>query len=193
MTSALVYVYGSTPMINLATPYRFEFVLNGNVAAGNSVRITYPPGYSSQKVTCSVDGLSGSAVETSVLHNNRTFVCKNLNKVLSKEAIVITQVTSPPFSGTQRGFLIEVLQGNSPIVLQRISFNGDIYISPGTPSFTVTPNALFKSAYVTYTFKVLLANRVSSNGAIFLNFTSDWVLYSPTCKIKQGGVPLQTS
>lgn len=101
---------------------------------------------------------------------------------------MISQVVSPPFSGIQRGFTIEVLQGTSPVVLQTISFNGDIYIPPGTPSFTVNPNILFKAAYATYTFTINLANRVDQNGALFLNFTSDWTLYSSNCSIKQGGI-----
>lgn len=207
MLAAMVYVYGGVaPEINLATPYRFEFTTNGIVTSGNSVRITYPPGYSSSQASCSVDGLSGAAPTTVVLHTKRTFVCQNLNKALQNEAILMTQILAPGFSGTQRGFMIEIMQGTSPVVLQRISFNGDIYIAPGTPrfyfysyfalffySFTVTPNILFKSSYATYTFKILLANRVPSNGALFLNFTSDWILYSQNCSIRQGGVALPTS
>jgi len=193
LLSARVYVYGAAPQIGYGTPYKFHFSLNKAIGPGNSIRITYPKGYTSQTASCEVDGVVGPASKTLVLHNKRVFVCEKIAKNLLNEALVMTQVRSPSFSGVQRGFTIEILQGNSPVVLHRLSFNGDIYIAPGTPTFSVTPNVLFKSAYATYKFTILLANRVDSNGALFLNFTSDWNLYSSNCKIRAGGIRLQES
>ena len=188
-----VYIYGAAPKIGYGTPYKFHFTLNKAVGSGNSIRVTYPKGYTSKTPSCEVDGVVGPASKTLLLHNKRVFVCEKIAKNLLNEAFVMTQVRSPSFSGMQRGFKIEILQGNSPVVLHRLSFNGDIYIAPGTPAFTITPSVLFKSSYATYKFKIFLANRVDSNGALFLNFTSDWNLNSSNCSIREGGTPLQGS
>jgi len=49
-----------------------------------------------------------------------------------EQAVVkIINMKNPEFSGKMSGFMVEILQARSTVVLEKINFPGDIIISPG--------------------------------------------------------------
>lgn len=47
----------------------------------------------------------------------------------------------------------------------------------------------YKGSNTTYSFKINIINNLQSTGRIYVNFTSDWNLYSKNCTINSGIVP----
>jgi len=58
MINASVYQMGSF-FVNSGCTYLFNFVLKSQHFKGNSIRITFPEGYSNEGPSCSVGGLVG--------------------------------------------------------------------------------------------------------------------------------------
>lgn len=59
--------------------------------------------------------------------------CEDVKKNLQggEEIVKIINMKNPDFSGIMSGFIIEILQSRSTVVLEKIEFPGDIIISPG--------------------------------------------------------------
>lgn len=47
-------------------------------------------------------------------------------------------MVNPSYSGLFKGFTVEILDGDSSIVLEKIDFSGDVYIYPGLLSVNYT-------------------------------------------------------
>lgn len=80
-------------------------------------------------------------------------------------------------------FTIELLQGTSAKVLEKVAFNGDIEITPGELSASVTRENDYKASNTTYRFLMNFVNDVSSPAKIYINFTEDWTFYTNNCTV----------
>ena len=95
-------------------------------------------------------------------------------------------MVNPHFSGIFEGFKIELMEGDSSIIRESISFSGNVEIYPGKLLISYESLDNFKWAQENYIFKINLINPVYSTGRIFLNFTQDWFLSNPNCTIISG-------
>lgn len=80
---------------------------------------------------------------------------------------------NPSFAGTFEGFKIEIMDGDSSIVLEQIEFSGALTIQPGLLTGTYKADAAFKWAPdMSYGFMINLVNQVDENGKLYLKFTT---------------------
>lgn len=100
--------------------------------------------------------------------------------------VKIINMKNPSFSGLMQGFTIEILQGTSTVVLEKVDFAGNILIQPGQPTISYNSSDSFRESNSTYYFNVNLVNPVSYGDKMYLNFTSEWTLFEPNCTIIDG-------
>ncbi|KAL4456526.1 hypothetical protein ABPG74_000633 [Tetrahymena malaccensis] len=179
----------SNSRINEGSTWQFDFQTIQSYNFGNTFRFTFPDGFQSQKVLCNVDDLYGQDPIVEIYHNKRIISCKNLQKKIdsgSLNSVKLINMVNPYYSGFMQGFAVEVLQGNSTIVLEKAYFPGNIEIYPGLLNITYQGNDNFKLSNTTYAFFINLVNPVDSSGKLYINFTKDWYLFSPNCTVISG-------
>lgn len=81
--------------------YQLTFDFVGNYAQNNSIRVTFPIGFTTKNPICQMTGTYNQVIETVVLPNSRSVECKIINKVLGQgEVLKIVGMTNPKYSGT---------------------------------------------------------------------------------------------
>lgn len=86
-------------------------------------------------------------------------------------------MVNPNFEGDFSGFKIEIMDGDSSIILEKVeypAFSDTITILPGLLDASYTRDAAFKLGNITYGFAINLVNEVDNNGRLYVNFTNDW-------------------
>jgi len=78
-------------------------------------------------------------------------------------------------------------------VLEKISFDGNVLITPGILTVTLERPNDYKLANITYKFSINTANSISNNSRIYINFTNEWNLYDPKCSVLRGITPVNNS
>ena len=90
------------------------------------MRITLPPGYSTTaSPVCQMSGTYNQIIQTFVWPDERSIECQSINKTISSnEVLKIIGIYNPNYSGdfgnTADGFVIEILEGLTTIVLEEI-------------------------------------------------------------------------
>lgn len=95
-------------------------------------------------------------------------------------------LVNPGYSGLFNGFKIEIMDGDSSIVLEEKSFDGGITINTGDLIASVLQDDKFRISNTKYAFFINLVNPVDENGKLFINFTSAWTLNTENCTIITG-------
>ncbi|KRW99610.1 hypothetical protein PPERSA_03411 [Pseudocohnilembus persalinus] len=190
----------SNQRISEGSTYLFTFQSSQNYYGETTLRFTFPYGYDSQKSMCEVQGLYGQNPNTEMYHNKRIATCVKADKsLLSSEIqqVKIINMINPSFAGTFEGFKIEIMDGDSSIVLEQIEFSGALTIQPGLLTGTYKADAAFKWAPdMSYGFMINLVNQVDENGKLYLKFTTgtdQWGLWSKNCTIISGINELEDS
>ena len=83
---------------------------------------------------------------------------------------------------------MELLSGTSAKVLEKVSFNSEIQITPGLPTVSVDRPNDYKASNTTYRFLINFVNNVEGPARVYLNFTEDWELYATNCTVWRGVV-----
>jgi len=113
-------------IVGRSSTYEFNFDLTNTYSAGNTVRMTFPPGYlTSSTPICQMSGTYNQVIATFVWPDQRTIECQNINKTLSTdEYLKIIGIFNPNYAGTfgnnSEGFKLEILQNTTTIVLEQI-------------------------------------------------------------------------
>ena len=104
--------------------YQFGFSFSTTYIAGNSIRVTFPVGFTSKNPICQLSGTYNQVIQTVVLPNSRSVECRLINKTLgSNEILKIIGMTNPLYSGSfgnsasTGNFEIELMSGNTNIIL----------------------------------------------------------------------------
>ncbi|EAR88803.2 hypothetical protein TTHERM_00262990 (macronuclear) [Tetrahymena thermophila SB210] len=177
----------SNSRIREGSSWEFSFTPSQSYPAGCSLRFTFPEGYTSKQALCDVQGLAGQNPNTLLLFNQRIVTCQNVNKDLNGPQVVkIINMVNPSFSSIMQGFKIEILEGLSSIVLESVTFPGNIEILPGNLKATYVSDDQFKWSTTNYYFFVNLINPVYLGDRLYFNFTSDWNIFQPNCTIING-------
>ncbi|EAR88802.2 hypothetical protein TTHERM_00262980 (macronuclear) [Tetrahymena thermophila SB210] len=177
----------SNGRISEGSSWEFDFIPQKSYSSGNSFRFTFPDGFNSNKVLCNVQGLTGNDPITTVSFNKRMITCQNvMNPIQGNQVVRIINMRNPNFSGIMQGFTIEILQGTSTVVLEKIQFPGNIIISPGQPTISYVSSDQFKYSNSTYSFFINLVNPVYAGDKLYINFTSEWFLFNPNCTVING-------
>ncbi|KAL4456555.1 hypothetical protein ABPG74_000662 [Tetrahymena malaccensis] len=177
----------SNGRISEGSSWEFDFIPQNVYPSGNSFRFTFPDGFNSNKVLCNVQGLTGNDPITTVSFNKRMITCQNvMNPIQGNQVVRIINMKNPNFSGIMQGFTIEILQGTSTVVLEKILFPGNIIISPGQPAISYVSSDQFKYSNSTYSFFINLVNPVYAGDKLYINFTSEWFLFNPNCTVING-------
>ncbi|KAL4505423.1 hypothetical protein ABPG72_002485 [Tetrahymena utriculariae] len=177
----------SNSRIREGSSWEFSFTPSKAYPAGCSLRFTFPEGYTSKQALCDVQGLAGQNPSTLLLFNQRIVTCQNVNKDLQGPQVVkIINMVNPSFSSIMQGFKIEILEGLSSIVLESVTFPGNIEILPGNLKATYVSDDQFKWSTTNYYFFVNLINPVYLGDRLYFNFTSDWNIFQPNCTIING-------
>ena len=114
----------NTVVVGQASTYQFQFSFSTSYAAGNTVRITFPIGFqTTSSPICQVNGTYNQVITTYVWPDGRTVECQNINKTLYlNESLKVIGILNPNYAGTfgntATGFLVELLQGTTTIVLE---------------------------------------------------------------------------
>jgi hypothetical protein len=80
-------------------------------------------GFRSSKAFCKWDAYYGQQPEAIILHDQRTIICRSVQKAIKKDAIEqvdIQGMVNPQYSGTFGTFSVEILQGVQPIILTKV-------------------------------------------------------------------------
>ncbi|KAL4505422.1 hypothetical protein ABPG72_002484 [Tetrahymena utriculariae] len=177
----------SNGKISEGSSWEFDFIPQKAYSSGNSFRFTFPDGFNSNKVLCNVQGLTGNDPITTVSFNKRMITCQNVMSLIQGNQVVrIINMRNPNFSGIMQGFTIEILQGSSTVVLEKIYFPGNIIISPGQPTISYVSSDQFKYSNSTYSFFINLVNPVYAGDKLYINLTSEWFLFNPNCTVING-------
>jgi len=175
--------------------YQFGFSFGSSYAIGNSIRVTFPIGFTSKNPICQMTGTYNQVIQTLVLPNSRSVECRLINKTLgSGEILKIVGMTNPLYSGSfgnsvlTSNFQIELLSGNTNIVLEDITCIQSVTISPGAIQASITPENYFVKSTSIYSFYINLLNSLNSTNYIRLRFPSSWTLYNNQCSAVTGFV-----
>jgi len=79
-------------------------------------------------------------------------------------------MVNPPFSGKFKNFIIEIFDGNSPIVVEKYVISSEIEIFSGDLLVELIPSNLFRLSGAKYGFNINLINKVDSNGKLIIDF-----------------------
>ena len=93
-------------------------------------------------------------------------------------------MVNPDFSGNFEGFKIEIMDGDSSVILEKIdhpAFSDVINILPGLLVATYETEFPFKWGNLEYGFAINLINKVDSNGRLYVNFTNSWIIENDDC------------
>lgn len=182
-------VIDTNSKIREGSTLKFTFRTAADYAAGNSIRFTFPEGFTSSRAMCDVLLLVGAAPQSIVLHNSRIVTCKSVAKTLltpDTQVVRIVNMVNPGYSGTFNGFKIEIMDSDSSIVLEKIEFNGGIVITTGDLLASVIQDDKFRISNTKYAFFINLINPVDQHGKLFINFTNEWTFNTNNCTIITG-------
>jgi hypothetical protein len=89
-------------VVGQSSTYQIQFSLSGNYTTGNTIRITFPPGFqTSTTPICQMNGTYNQVITTFVWPDQRSVECQNINKTLHQgESLKIIGIFNPPFVGT---------------------------------------------------------------------------------------------
>jgi hypothetical protein len=106
-TSNITATYPSVSSLNSiivgqSSTYQIQFSTNTNYSSGNTVRITFPPGFqTSTNPICQMTGTYSQVITTFVWPDMRSVECQNINKTIYlNETLKIIGVFNPNFAGT---------------------------------------------------------------------------------------------
>lgn len=180
--------------MNQGSSFTLQFSTSNPLSSGNSLRLTFPFGFSSTIASCDVIGILGSKPKFETSANGRTVTCKSIEKNLDQsETVLIRGFKSPGSSGVFSGFKLEILEKETPKVLESISFDGGLDIKVNALNIELIRENMFKFQNISYTFKVTLKNTLDKNSFFYLNFTTDWILYKDNCTVITGISPSKYS
>jgi len=74
--------------------------------------------------------------------------------------VKIVNIVNPNFSGDFEGFKIEIMDGDSSVILEKIEFPGTVTVLPGLLTSTYKAEAAFKWGYIDYGFEINVVNKV---------------------------------
>lgn len=81
--------------------YQFTFNFGSTYPVGNSIRVTFPIGFTTKNPICQMTGTYNQVIQTVVLPNSRSVECRIINKTMgSAEILKIVGMTNPLYSGT---------------------------------------------------------------------------------------------
>lgn len=184
-----------SPLSSLSMAQGASFILQFSttnlLASGNSLRLTFPFGFTANTASCDVNGILGSKPKFETSPNGRTVICKNIAKTLDQdENVLIRGFKTPIASGVFSGFKLEILDRETPKILENIIFDGGLEISTNGLNIQLIRENTFKFQNITYTFRVILKNTLDRASLFYLNFTTDWTLYKDNCTVITGISPL---
>lgn len=110
-------------VVGQSSTYQFRFSFDSSYASGNTVRITFPVGFETTTTPiCQVSGTFNQVITTFVWPDKRTVECRSINKTLYlNESLKVIGILNPNYAGTfgntNQGFLIEILERTTTIVL----------------------------------------------------------------------------
>jgi hypothetical protein len=175
----------SNRRISEGSTWQFSFRTVQNYGGTNTWRFTFPLGFTSLAAACDIVGYIGQNPEAVVSYDQRTVSCKNVAQAISNTATLSARVinmVNPNYAGDFSGFVIQVMNGDSPIVQEKISFQATQTIQPGLLSVAVVPENRFKASLnVSYAFYINLRNPVDDHGQLRIAFTPQWTLINANC------------
>lgn len=91
----------NTLIVGQSSTYQIQFSLIGTYTAGNTVRVTFPPGFlTSSTPICQMKGTYNQVIATFVWPDQRSIECQNINKTLGTgESLKIIGLFNPSYSG----------------------------------------------------------------------------------------------
>jgi hypothetical protein len=179
-------------VVGQSSSYQFQFSFSTSYPTGNTIRITFPVGFQTTSTPiCQVNGTYNQVITTYVWPDQRTVECQNINKTLYlNESLKVVGVLNPSYAGvfgnTATGFLVELLQGTTTIVLEQSFVQQTITVAAGSLTGYISQANNFIVAQVTYTFYINLLNSLTANNFILLRFASGWTLFNNTCQVISG-------
>ena len=123
--------------VGKASTYEFKFTTSTTYSTLNTIRITLPPGYSTtESPVCQMSGTYNQIIKTFVWPDQRSIECQLINKTIStNEVLKIIGIYNPNYAGTfgntADGFVIEILEGITTIVLEEIFAQMTVTIEAG--------------------------------------------------------------
>ena len=180
----------STLYMNLGSSFTLQFSTSNPLTSGNSLRLTFPFGFSSTMASCDVIGILGSKPKFETSANGRTVTCRNIAKILDQgESVLIRGFKNPGSSGVFSGLKLEILEKETPKVLESITFDGELEVKVNELNIELIRENIFNFQNISYTFRVNLNNTLDKNSLFYLNFTTDWILYKDNCTVISGISP----
>ena len=114
----------SSVSVGKASTYQFKFSTSVVYGTGNTIRVTFPPGYTTTgNPVCQMTGTYNQMIKTFVWPNQRSIECQLVNKTISTDEVLkIIGIYNPSYAGTFEntgdGFIIEILDGTTTVVLE---------------------------------------------------------------------------
>jgi hypothetical protein len=92
----------NTLVVGQSSTYQIQFSLAGSYTVGNTIRITFPPGFlTSSTPICQMNGTYNQVITTFVWPDQRSIECQNINKTFGTgESLKIIGIFNPQFAGT---------------------------------------------------------------------------------------------
>lgn len=114
----------SSVSVGKASTYQFRFTTSTTYAAGNTIRVTFPPGYTTTaNPVCQMSGTYNQIIKTFVWPNQRSIECQLVNKTISTDEVLkVIGIYNPNYAGTfgntADGFILEIMDGTTTNVLE---------------------------------------------------------------------------
>jgi len=89
-------------VVGQSSTYQIQFSTTTNYSSGNTIRVTFPPGFqTSTSPMCQMSGTYNQVITTFVWPDKRSIECQHINKtIFAMESLKIIGVFNPNFAGT---------------------------------------------------------------------------------------------
>jgi hypothetical protein len=89
-------------VVGQSSTYQIQFSASQTYGAGNTIRITFPPGFqTSSSPMCQMNGTYNQVITTFVWPDKRSIECQNINKtIFQNESLKIIGIFNPNYAGT---------------------------------------------------------------------------------------------
>lgn len=171
--------------VNLGSRFDFTFILQNGLKKGDSIKVNFPEGFYFVKPSC-FHRNSGSYTQTETLYNNRMLICQAFEYEMLAgvpQILSIIGVVNPDHAGIFQGFSIEIMQGLSPNISEKITILGNVKIDPNSATLNIQSQSLYLTVNTTYIFNLIFNDDIPATGEVWFKIPPGFRYLASNCTL----------
>jgi len=171
---------------NANTTFRIRFSLEKELARGSLIKFNFPKGFQFHQPQIFYEGFE-SCEKIEVLIFKHKILCEGFKYGIKDgqwESIAINGIVNPRFSGVYEGFYLEIIEGNSSNVVEKVSLSDKVLIEPGLMKAQVRQSNSFTDQTSFYRFDINLKNGLLMNEELHIQLPPEFTSMDEKCYLQ---------